>query len=128
MSVIHHFSGDTSEGEYAWEGVQPVSINIDEVQGVFKRVLVGPDENTPNFIIRYFQVPVDSKTFNHQHPHEHGMLILHGSAIIQLGESFHELKALDSVFVSGDDLHQVINTGEESLGFLCIIPSDAKET
>ena len=128
MSVIHHFSGDTTEGKYAWEGVQPVTINTDEVQGIFKHILIGPDDGAPNFIIRYFQVPVGSQTFNHQHAHEHGMLILHGSAKIQLGESLHELNPLDSVFVSCDDMHQVINTGDEPLGFLCVIPRDAKET
>ncbi len=123
MSKIHPFTGQVSEGIYAWEGVDPQVINIEEVQGVLKHVLVGPKDGAPNFIIRYFQVPVGGSTFHHAHSHEHGMLILHGKARIQINEDFFELNPLDSVFVSGDDLHQVSNMGETPLGFLCVIPS-----
>lgn len=122
MSIVHHFNGNPSVGNYAWEGVQPVEINLKEVQGILKHILVGPQDDAPNFIMRYFQVPVGGCTFFHEHTHEHGMLILHGRAKIQLNEEFDELNPLDAVFVSGDDLHQVKNSGDGPLGFLCIIP------
>jgi len=122
MSVIHHFSGDTQQINYQWAGVQSIEINTDEIHGVIKHILVGPKEGAPNFVIRYFQVPAGEKTFFHQHAHEHGMLILHGSAKIQINQDFHDLSPLDVVFVDGGDLHQITNNGDSSLGFLCIIP------
>ena len=122
MSEIHHFSGDTSTKDYRWEGVEPQIINTEEVQGILKHVLVGPQDGAPTFIMRYFQVPPGEQTFFHTHNHEHGMLILHGQAQIQIKEERTDLSQLDTIFVSGGDLHRVINTGEGPLGFICVIP------
>lgn len=122
MSAIHHFKGDQTSGSYHWEGVQEEEINTEDVQGVLKHVLVGPSDGAPNFIMRYFQVPVGGHTFYHEHTHEHGMLILHGQAKLQINRDFFVLSALDAMFVSGGDLHQLTNIGEQPLGFLCIIP------
>lgn len=127
MSMIHHFSGSLEDGDYSWEGIKPTVINRDEVQNVLKHVLIGPDDGSNHFIVRYFQVPVEGKTFFHKHEHEHGMLILHGQARIQIEEDFFEAKPLDALFIAGSDLHQVANTGDTPLGFLCIIPEWAKE-
>ena len=127
MSSIHRFTGDQSEGIYAWEDVQPMVFNTEDVRGVLKHVLVGPEDGAPNFVIRYFQVPVQSQTFHHAHPHEHGMLILHGKAKIKINEDFYELGPLDSIFISGDDVHQVTNIGDAALGFLCVIARQAEQ-
>lgn len=122
MSVIHPFRGNPEKGEYQWEGVQPVEINTQAIHGVLKHILIGPDDGAPSFVIRYFQVPVGEKTFFHQHAHEHGMVILHGNANIQINGDFHRLAPLDAIFVSGGVMHQITNSGDAPLGFLCIIP------
>ncbi len=121
MSAVHRFTGNTSEDTYSWEGIEPVLINTDEVQNIIKHVLVGPDDGAPNFIIRYFHVPVGQKTFYDQHPHEHGVVILHGKAKVQIKDDFHEVGPFDSVFISGNDIHQFINIGDTPLGFICVI-------
>lgn len=122
MSTIHHFSGDASQNAYQWEGVEPETITTDEVKGILKHVLLGPKDGAPTFIMRYFQVPPGEQTFFHTHDHEHGLLILHGQAQIQINESMTDLAPLDAIFVSGGDLHRVINIGEDPLGFICVIP------
>ena len=121
MSTIHRFTGSSSQYNYAWEGVQPLIIHTEEVQQVIKHVLVGPDEGAPNFVIRYFQVPVGDNTFYDQHPHEHGIVILHGTAKVQINEEFFELGPLDAIFISGNDIHQLTNSGDTPLGFICVI-------
>ncbi len=128
MSTIHHFAGDAAQSDYHWEGVEPDLIHTQEVQGILKHVLVGPREGAPSFVIRYFQVPPGEQTFFHTHDHEHGMLILHGQAQIQIKQERTELSPLDAIFVSGGDLHRVINTGEDALGFICVIPKLAPST
>lgn len=122
MSRIHRFTGSYQSNNYAWDGVLPEIITTEDVHGIIKHVLVGPEDGAPNFVIRYFQVPPSEQTFFHTHAHEHGMVILHGKAKIQVKQEVFDLAPLDAIFVSGGDLHRVINTGEESLGFLCIIP------
>jgi len=122
MSIIHHFSGDATQSDYRWEGVETYIVNMEEVQGILKHVLVGPQDGAPTFVMRYFQVRPGEQTFFHTHDHEHGMLILHGQAQIQIKEEHTHLSPLDAIFVSSGDLHRVINTGEEPLGFICVIP------
>ena len=121
MSQVHRFEGNLSKQEYRWNGVEPLEINTDVVHGVMKHVLVGPEDGAPNFIIRYFNVPVGEKTFYDQHPHEHGIVILHGKAKVQINDNFYELEPLCSIFISGMDVHQLTNIGDEPLGFICVI-------
>lgn len=91
------------------------------LEGVVKHVLVGPEDGAPNLIIRYFHVPVGKKTFFDQHPHEDGIVILHGRAKVQIKDDFYEVSPLDSIFIQGNDVHQLTNIGEEPLGFKCVI-------
>ncbi len=121
MSVVHRFKGNANNNDFAWDGVEPIEINERDVQGVIKNVLVGPQDGAPDFIIRFFQVPVGGHTSYDQHDHEHGVVILHGKAKVQINDDFYELAPLDSVFVSSNDIHQFINNGDEPLGFLCVI-------
>ena len=128
MSKIHPFTGQPSEDLFTWENAERQIFTNDDVKGVVKNVLVGPQDGAPNFIIRFFQVPVGGSTFDHAHPHEHGILILHGKAQIELENKTFDLAPYDSVFVSGNDRHQIMNVGETSLGFICVIPLEAGES
>ena len=126
MSSIHRFTGEISEQKYAWEGVEPIEINTDTIHGILKHVLIGPNDGAPNFIIRYFQVPVGESSFLHQHPHEHGIVILNGKAKAQINESYYDLEPLSALFIQGGDLHQLTNIGDYPLGFICVIPAGAE--
>jgi quercetin dioxygenase-like cupin family protein len=121
MSAVHHFTGNPEEGIYAWEDIEPLAYNGENVQGVLKHVLIGPDDDAPNFIIRYFHVPVGQNTVYDQHTHEHGVVILHGKAKVQINDDFYELEPFDSVFISGNDIHQFTNIGDSPMGFICVI-------
>ncbi len=121
MSAVHRFTGNPDKGEYSWEGVTPREYNNENVQGVFKHVLVGPEDGAPNFIIRYFHVPPGQTTVYDQHPHEHGVVILHGKAKVQINDDFYELEPYDSLFISGNDIHQFTTIGDEPMGFICVI-------
>lgn len=121
MSAVHRFTGNLSNKEYVWEDVPTQTFTGDFLEGVVKHVLVGPEDGSPNFIIRYFHVPVGRKTFFDQHPHEHGIVILHGKAKVQINDDFYEVSPLDSIFIQGNDIHQLTNIGEEPLGFICVI-------
>ena len=121
MSTVHRFTGNPAKGQYRWENVEPKTYNTEEVQGVLKHVLVGPSDGAPNFIIRYFHVPVGQNTVYDQHPHEHGVVILHGKAKVQINDDFYELGPLDSIFISGQDIHQFTNIGDGPMGFICVI-------
>jgi quercetin dioxygenase-like cupin family protein len=118
MSVIHHFTG--TENNFRWENVN-VMTYADSYEGVTKQVPIGPDENSNNFHIRYFRLSPGKRSNKESHVHEHGVIIMHGHARVQINEHFYELNPKDSVFISSNDLHQFTALGEEPLGFLCVV-------
>jgi quercetin dioxygenase-like cupin family protein len=121
MAVIHRFVG-SGEG-YQWKDVTPQSYDVPDISGLVKHILIGPDDGAPNFIIRYFQIEPGGYSRLESHLQEHGILILHGQARIQLNDEFQEINPLDVVFIPGGDEHQLVNVSDEIMGFICVIPS-----
>jgi quercetin dioxygenase-like cupin family protein len=124
MSTIHHLS-DTEDGELRWQGVQvraygPENSGADKAT---RQVLIGIDENSPNFHLRYFAVQPGGHTSLDQHPHDHGVYILHGRARLRLGNEEHELCSGDVVYISSNEIHQFFTVGAEPFGFLCVVPA-----
>jgi quercetin dioxygenase-like cupin family protein len=122
MSSIHRFIG--SGNDYDWEDVPAELYEAEGVHGAVKRVLIGPADGAPNFVMRYFQIEPGGHSRLERHPHEHGVIILQGKAKVQLNEEFVTLEPLDTVFVAGNDLHQFTNIGDEPLGFICVITAN----
>lgn len=118
MSVIHRFNG--SETNYTWENVA-IKTYEGPVEGVTKQIPIGPEENSNHFYIRYFRVEPSKKSNKEAHPHEHGVIIVHGRARVQINQEFYELGPKDAVFISSNDLHQFTALGDEPLGFLCVV-------
>lgn len=120
MSSIHRFNGEGTQ--FQWEGVPVRDYGASGFEGVVKHVLIGEDDNAPNFVVRYFQVAPGKASRLEQHPHEHGVVILQGRARVQINDNFCELGEKDAIFISGNDLHQLTALGDEPLGFICVIP------
>ena len=86
------------------------------------RVMVGKEDGAPNFAMRHFKVDPGGHTPRHSHDYEHQVVILKGR-----GEAFDQgehrpISEGDVLFVGADDEHQFLNTGEEPLEFLCLVP------
>lgn len=120
MSVIHKFTGDTSN--FKWQGVEGMLPSEEGVKSTTLHILLGKDESEAHFITRYFHVEPGGYSPLHQHPHEHEVVILHGKGQVQIGEVVNEVAPYDALLISGGDLHQFKNTGDQPLGFLCMIP------
>ena len=118
MSNIHKYCGQP--GNYQWEGV-PVRKYNDEFEGVTKQVVIGPDDRAPHFVIRYFHLEPGTHSNLERHPHDHGVVVMHGNARVQINEEFYEVGPLDAIYISGGDLHQFTVIGNEPLGFMCVI-------
>ena len=118
MSIIHRFSGN--ESDLRWDDVQ-IREYGDEFEGVTRQVFIGPDEDSNNFNMRYFRLEPGTHSNLERHEHEHGVLILHGHAKVQLNDEFFDVNPNDAIFISRNDLHQFVVTGDQPLGFLCVI-------
>ncbi len=120
MSIIHRFIGNPKN--FIWDGVQGEALTSEGLQSITKYILVGRKENAPHFSMRYFLIEPGGHTKLEKHPHEHEVIVLHGKGKVQLGEERYDLAPFDTIFVSGDDLHQFTNPFNAPFGFICVFP------
>ena len=89
------------------------------------RRLLGPEDGTPTFAMRQFEVAPGGHTPLHSHPYEHEIFVLEGQGVVQEGVREHPLAAGDVVFVVPGEIHQFRNTGQQPLKFLCLVPNSS---
>ena len=100
-----------------------MAANMDGVQGVEMRMLIGPDEGAANFHMRQFDVAPGGHTPRHTHEWEHEMYVLAGAGTAWSVDGERAIAAGQCIFVPGGEEHQFRNTGDETLTFLCLVPA-----
>jgi len=120
MSIIHKFNGKAND--FTWQGVAGQVLTDEGLEFITKHVLIGENEDAPNYIMRYFRVEPYGHSKLERHPQEHEVIILHGKGQAQIADQVSDVEPFDGVFVSGGELHQFKNTGSEPFGFICVIP------
>ena len=108
MGIVHRRRDDGS-----WDGVAPRAY-----EGGRRHDLIAG----PSYRVRYFEVAPGGRTRLEHHPHDHGVVIERGRALVTLGDERHELGPGDVVYVAPDELHCFEALGDEPLGFVCVAP------
>ena len=124
MGIIHRFNA-IEDGEFRWQDV-PVSAYGPEnsrAECATRQILIGMEEQSPHFHMRYFAVQPGGHTSLDQHTHDHGVYMLHGRARLRLGDEEHEIQTGDVVYIPGNEVHQFFTVGDEPFGFLCVVPA-----
>ena len=97
---------------------------LEIMEGVKKRVVIGPDEGAPNFIMRIFDVETGFSTPCHDHRWEHEIFIINGEGTARDGDGVETpFREGDTIFIPPNERHCVINTGKATLHFMCLIPT-----
>lgn len=125
MGIIHRFK-KLENGEMRWQDV-PVRAYGPEnsaADRATRQILIGLDEQSPHFHLRYFAVQPGGHTSLDRHAHDHGVYVMHGRARLLLGAEQYEISVGDVVYIAGDEVHQFVAEGEEPFGFLCIVPAN----
>lgn len=91
-------------------------------EGVSKRVLAGPDEDAPNFVMRLFEVAPGGRTPNHTHDWEHEVFVVEGEGFAESDEGSRELAPGTAVYVAPGEPHGFVNTGDSVMRFICVVP------
>ncbi|HOJ02186.1 MAG TPA: cupin domain-containing protein [Anaerolineaceae bacterium] len=120
MSVIKHF--EENADQFQWNSIQPQEITMEGIAGVTKHILIGRDDQSPHYIMRFFWLEPGGHSMLERHPQEHGVIVLKGKGTIQIGEKVSEVHPYDVAFISPDELHQFNNPYDEPFGFICVIP------
>jgi quercetin dioxygenase-like cupin family protein len=71
--------------------------------------------------LRYFEVAPGGYSTLERHEHTHGVMILRGSADVLVGDEVRSVKTHDLVRIPPMTWHQFRTTGDEPMGFLCMV-------
>ena len=120
--TIRKFTGDWNQ-DFKWEGTRSRQYQNDQVNQVTETWMIGKKEGAENFAFRYYQIEEGGHSNKENHPYDHGILVLQGSGKVLLGEETHPVSRGDIIHIPPDALHQISNSGQGPLGFLCVIPA-----
>jgi len=98
-------------------------------KGVKRKILIGPEDDSLNIIMRYFKVLAGGSTPFHSHNLEHVVKIEKGKGIV-VNEAGEEIVVSEgqSLFIKGSEEHQFKNPFQEPFEFLCIILNPEKNS
>lgn len=102
---------------------QQNDVTMEGAEGVKIRMLIGPEDNAPNFHMRHFEVTPGGHTPNHHHDFEHEVLILKGEGIIKSEQGDRSFKTGDVIYVAPNENHQFTNPSPTPLEFICLVPA-----
>jgi quercetin dioxygenase-like cupin family protein len=100
---------------------------MDGASNVRMRWLISHKEKAPNFAMRMFEIEQDGHTPLHSHDSEHEVYVLKGRGLIVMDNEKKEIEQGYVVYVPPQLTHQFINTGDETLQFLCLIPHEKEK-
>lgn len=89
------------------------------MKGVKVKYLLHAGIGAKRIQLRLFTIDIGGHTPLEKHEYEHEVFILKGKGIVKSEEKEIEINPGDVIFVQSNELHQIINTGNESLQFLC---------
>ncbi|MBN1105378.1 MAG: cupin domain-containing protein [Deltaproteobacteria bacterium] len=89
--------------------------------------LLSGEIGTPNFEMRYFEVEKGVEGKEERHPFEHEIFVIKGKGIIKSGQHEVRIQEGDAIYIAPDELHQFFSLGEETLGFICVIPKGCED-
>ena len=100
------------EAEKAEEGASKLKV----------RWLITKEIGAENFAMRLFEMEPGGYSPYHQHPWEHEVFILKGQGLVTGGGEERSFKEGDVILIPKGERHQLKNTGDKTVKFICLIP------
>ncbi len=91
--------------------------------GISIRWVIAEKDGAPNFSMRVFEVAPGGYSPYHSHPWEHEVFVLEGGGVVVQETGEVPISCGDVLFIPGGEMHQLRNTSEGTLEFICLIPN-----
>ena len=106
-----------------YEEITPTEVDDMGAEQVTIRWLISPEDGAENFAMRFFEIETGGKTPLHTHKHEHEVFIIKGEGVVWKEGKEVFIKPGTAIFVPPEEEHCFINKGQDTLQFICLIPS-----
>ncbi len=98
----------------------------ENMPGVKIRWVIDRKRGAENFAMRVFEVDPGAATPLHNHWYEQEMYILDGQGILVGDKGQSPIKEGHVLWVAPNERHQIKNTGQTTLKFICCVPQKPK--
>lgn len=102
------------------------AIEAEGVRNVTKQILIGAHEGWSDHVMRRFSLEEGGHTPRHTHGWPHIIYVLQGTGTLFLDGKDHPIRAGSTAFVPGGREHQLSQSGEGPMAFLCIVPKEGE--
>ena len=102
-------------------------VTMDGARKAHIRWLIAHKDGAPNFAMRMFEVEPGGFTPYHSHEWEHEIFIHSGKGEVFRNGEWVSVESGYSIFIPGNEEHQIKNKGDDPFVFVCLIPSGAPE-
>lgn len=111
------------KGNFSWQGIkdEPYKTRGNEWSDIIRRVLIGTRGETTKFHVRYFEIGPQGRSSFERHKHEHVVICVRGEGMVRTGKTKRKMGFMDTIYISPDTSHQLLNPFEAPFGFLCIV-------
>ena len=92
------------------------------VKDVKVRWVISEKDGAKNFAMRVFEIQPGGYTPLHQHDWEHEIFVLQGNGVTKDKNNEKAFKQGDVFFVPPMEWHQFVNTSDNVLKIICLIP------
>ena len=106
------------------EDMKSVNPESPELRNVTKSTAISPAEGWEGWVMRIFTLGEEGYSPKHVHAWPHINYIIEGEGTLFLEGKENPVKAGDTAYIPGGELHQLRNTGSGSFKFICIVPEE----
>lgn len=95
--------------------------------GTTGRVVLGKADGAANFCMRIIEFAPGGETSLHSHPWEHEQFVHEGTGRVFIEDRWFDVGPGSVLFIPSGVTHQIKNTGQGPLVFVCLVPPFAPE-
>ena len=100
---------------------------IQDVKGVFRRDVLTADDGVTIVCMQVIEISSQTSTPSHYHPWEHELFIISGKGLAVGNEGSIPIDQGTIVFIPANEPHCFVNTGNDTLRFICIEPLEKEQ-
>jgi quercetin dioxygenase-like cupin family protein len=101
--------------------------SVEAAEGLEKGVLIGPEDDAPNFALRRFTLAPGAEVPRHTNAIEHEQYVLEGEYVVGIEEETYSVEPGDSLLIPAETVHWYRNDGDTAAAFLCAVPAGDDE-